>query len=89
MITLRHRIAILLLIAFTSLTLTTGTAFAAPKNDKVKPGWGKGDKNHEHSGPPGQSVRPPKNVVNNNFSIIVEAGAKVKNIAVYVINFFN
>lgn len=25
-------------------------------NPNERPGWGHGDKNHEHSGPPGQSV---------------------------------
>lgn len=35
------------------------TAFAGPgKSGDTKPGWGYGDKNHTHTGPPGQSVRP-------------------------------
>src|SRR5258708_3373903 len=28
------------------------------KDDNNKPGWGNGDKNHHHVGPPGHSVRP-------------------------------
>ena len=39
--------------------MLVSTAFAAPGNSgETKPGWGKGDKNHVHTGPPGQSVRP-------------------------------
>lgn len=38
-------------------SLVAGTAFADSPNHN-KPGWGKGDKNHHHSGPPGQSNRP-------------------------------
>jgi hypothetical protein len=33
-------------------------AFAAPANTGVRPGWGFGDENHVHTGPPGQSVAP-------------------------------
>ncbi len=36
------------------------SASAAGKGD-VKPGWGLGDKNHVHVGPPGQSVQPTAN----------------------------
>jgi hypothetical protein len=34
------------------------SAFAAPANGGTRPGWGYGDDNHVHTGPPGQSVRP-------------------------------
>jgi hypothetical protein len=39
-----------------------GTAAAANHPGNTRPGWGYGDKNHVHTGPPGQSV----NVTNNN-----------------------
>jgi hypothetical protein len=35
-----------------------GTAVAAGNSGNTKPGWGYGDKNHVHTGPPGQSVHP-------------------------------
>jgi hypothetical protein len=35
-----------------------GVALAAKPTDNTRPGWGYGDKNHVHTGPPGQSVRP-------------------------------
>ena len=34
------------------------SAFAAKPTDNTRPGWGFGDKNHVHTGPPGQSVHP-------------------------------
>jgi hypothetical protein len=36
------------------------TAFAAHNSNtsNTRPGWGYGDKNHVHTGPPGQSVKP-------------------------------
>jgi hypothetical protein len=39
-----------------------GTAAAANHPGNTRPGWGYGDTNHVHTGPPGQSV----NVTNNN-----------------------
>ena len=37
------------------------SAFAAPSiASTTKPGWGYGDQNHTHTGPPGESVRPTK-----------------------------
>jgi hypothetical protein len=33
-----------------------GTAAAANHPGNTRPGWGYGDKNHVHTGPPGQSV---------------------------------
>jgi hypothetical protein len=38
------------------LSIGAQSALAASNTDK--PGWGNGDKNHVHVGPPGQSVRP-------------------------------
>ena len=40
---------------FASLIFTS-TAFAAGHSGDNKPGWGHGDKNHHHTGPPGHSV---------------------------------
>jgi hypothetical protein len=34
------------------------SAFAAQNSGGTTPGWGFGDTNHVHTGPPGQSVRP-------------------------------
>lgn len=34
------------------------TVDAKKNNSNVRPGWGHGDKNHVHTGPPGKSVRP-------------------------------
>ena len=36
------------------------SAFAAPDPNGTKPGWGYGDNNHVHTGPPGQSVAPAR-----------------------------
>jgi hypothetical protein len=33
-------------------------AFAQGNSSTTRPGWGYGDKNHVHTGPPGQSVNP-------------------------------
>ena len=53
-----------------SLTFPITSALAKNKNDNFRqflaqnnssndrPGWGYGDKNHNHTGPPGQSVHP-------------------------------
>jgi len=38
--------------------LFASASVANAKNDSPKPGWGYGDKNHVHTGPPGQSVHP-------------------------------
>ncbi len=35
-----------------------GAQALAKDNGGTRPGWGYGDKNHVHTGPPGQSVRP-------------------------------
>lgn len=44
-------------VAMAVITLAT-SAFAAGNSGSTKPGWGFGDKNHVHTGPPGQSVHP-------------------------------
>lgn len=55
-INLRAIIA-LTVVAAAVITMAT-SALAAGKSGDTKPGWGYGDKNHVHTGPPGQSVRP-------------------------------
>lgn len=52
---LNMRMVLVAGIALLAFALLAGGAFA--KNDGgTRPGWGFGDKNHEHTGPPGQSV---------------------------------
>jgi hypothetical protein len=38
-------------------TTTTSVAPTTPTSQPCKPGWGYGDKNHCHSGPPGQNKK--------------------------------
>ncbi len=38
--------------------LLAGATFAKPSNG-TRPGWGLGDTNHVHTGPPGNSEHPP------------------------------
>lgn len=54
------RILIVLGLLIGSGALITGTALAHGKHDGDKPGWGHGDKNHHHKGPPGKSTKPHK-----------------------------
>lgn len=47
-------------------------------NHNTKPGWGWGDKNHVHTGPPGLSVKNDTHInLSNVFNVVAEAGAKV------------
>ena len=40
-----------------AVVVMASSVLAAPGNSgDTKPGWGFGDKNHTHTGPPGQSV---------------------------------
>ena len=41
-----------------AIVLFTSVALAAGNSGTTKPGWGFGDKNHIHTGPPGHSVHP-------------------------------
>jgi len=55
--TINKRIAIT--VASVAITGAVGaTAFASQSSalTNTRPGWGNGDKNHVHTGPPGQSV---------------------------------
>lgn len=45
-------------ISILAVSVASVPAFAA-QNDNTRPGWGHGDNNHVHTGPPGHSVRPP------------------------------
>jgi len=85
----------IVLSVFLTSTLMTQTAFAA--SGTIKPGWGFGDKNHIHTGPPGQSVRPSVsesvNVSANtggnktgNNSVVLTGNA---NVMVSIENFFS
>lgn len=61
--------------------LLAGSAFAQ-SNDDTRPGWGFGDQNHVHTGPPGQSVHPVVNVSqssNSNFSFSGGIGVNTGN----------
>jgi hypothetical protein len=64
------------------------SAFAAPATNNAKPGWGLGDTNHVHTGPPGQSVRPnittSVNVVANTGGNTVGSNSSVTTGAVNV-----
>ena len=66
------------------------TALAAPPSGNERPGWGHGDKNHHHTGPPGQSVRINNHVdASATINIMAEAGAKiVVNIVNNITNIF-
>ncbi len=39
-------------------SFTMVQAASAKPSDGTRPGWGFGDKNHVHTGPPGHSVHP-------------------------------
>lgn len=45
-------------VAAIAVVMVAQAAMAAGNSGSTKPGWGYGDKNHAHTGPPGQSVRP-------------------------------
>lgn len=69
---------------FASTTLFAQSAFAAAPSNQTKPGWGNGDKNHVHTGPPGQSVKTGNQIsFSTPITIIAEKGAKV------VVNIFS
>ena len=69
---------------FATSLLFTQSAFAASPSNQTKPGWGHGDKNHIHTGPPGHSVSTGGQVnFPTNITFVVEKGAKL------VVNIFN
>jgi len=52
-----------ILLTFAAIFAFVVTPTFAKNNTNVRPGWGFGDKNHIHLGPPGQSVVAGANVV--------------------------
>lgn len=58
-----------------SLAIVTGNALAKKNDDGTRPGWGWGDKNHTHTGPPGHSVFPGPSVLPD---ITVESNQEVE-----------
>ena len=44
-----------------SILAMAGTALAGKPVGNNRPGWGVGDTNHVHTGPPGNSTHPPQN----------------------------
>ncbi len=55
--------------------LTTSSLVANAQKSETRPGWGYGDTNHVHTGPPGQSVRPLPNGSQRYKHIFSTAGA--------------
>lgn len=56
---LNMRLLLVTGIALVAFAIMATGAFAK-NDDGTRPGWGFGDKNHVHTGPPGQSVHPVK-----------------------------
>lgn len=54
---LNGKLLVVVAIAIAGAVALGGSAFAK-SNGGTRPGWGNGDQNHVHTGPPGQSVRP-------------------------------
>lgn len=54
-------IAVFAAVAIT-LSVTASAAMAKKNDDGMRPGWGWGDKNHQHTGPKGHSVFPGPSV---------------------------
>jgi len=55
---LNIRVMVAAAVIFAAFALMVGQSFAKQTPNGTRPGWGYGDKNHVHTGPPGQSVRP-------------------------------
>lgn len=60
-----------------AMLLFVNTAMAAKPAGNVRPGWGFGDQNHIHTGPPGLSVRPSNARVVNNVNTSASTGGNV------------
>jgi hypothetical protein len=54
---MKGKILIIMLLVVVTTVLGSSSVFAAHTSN-VKPGWGFGDQNHVHTGPPGQTVQP-------------------------------
>jgi hypothetical protein len=48
-------------VAVAGIAFATSALAQGNNGDNTRPGWGYGDKNHVHTGPPGQSVHPGDN----------------------------
>lgn len=57
---LNMRVLLILAAIVAAGVITVGGAFAQGNSGGTRPGWGYGDTNHVHTGPPGLSVRPTK-----------------------------
>ncbi|MDP3941664.1 MAG: hypothetical protein Q8Q49_05140 [bacterium] len=55
---LNMRLFVVLATAAAAIIMVTQAALAQGNPGGTRPGWGYGDNNHTHTGPPGQSVRP-------------------------------
>ena len=58
MVALNLKMALVVLMIMAALATVAGNVLAKKNDDGSRPGWGHGDKNHTHTGPPGQSVHP-------------------------------
>ena len=52
----RARIGVIAAIVVAATVVSVGANAAQKASSSTRPGWGYGDKNHVHTGPPGQSV---------------------------------
>lgn len=67
MLTINLRFLVVSSVVALSFLLLSTQAFAK-QTDNTRPGWGFGDSNHVHTGPPGQSVHPVFSVHQENNS---------------------
>lgn len=56
--TINFRAIVALAVVAVAVVTLSASALAAGNSGTTKPGWGFGDKNHVHTGPPGHSVHP-------------------------------
>ena len=54
---MKTKIGVIVSILVAVVVLGTTAYAASAAKGGTRPGWGYGDKNHVHTGPPGQSVR--------------------------------
>jgi hypothetical protein len=74
MVSINFRIIMVVMILALSFVVLSTDALAKSNNGTTKPGWGFGDVNHIHTGPPGQSVHPVKNTQTNNVQSNITLG---------------
>jgi hypothetical protein len=56
--TLNLRLFLVMAVVAVAFAVMSIAAHAQGNSGGTRPGWGYGDKNHVHTGPPGQSVHP-------------------------------